>query len=903
MGAAGLQKTSTGEIKILDVHDFTEQGDILLEVGEAKQEGTESFIEHPDGFKLHNYDKLALKPADNEYLIGFLDEERFINSSVDDINNNYYIDEKFGLLVFNIEKDDKYIPVAFIDTDADGHIDDEKPIFDYAQSHETFQLRGRNTHQDKNLFTLALKIDMSQMIASLHFDDSGHGTHVAGIAAGYEIKGKKNFHGVAPGAQIISLKIGDNTLAGSASVSGSIRKAFIYGTRWALSHPDTPVIFNLSYGMGSEIAEQSDIERFLAALTKKYPQLVICVSSGNLGPGLSSVGKPGASEAVFTTAALLDKNSARDLYGANLKSHKLFFFSARGGEIAKPDVIAPGLAASSVPPFLKDDKLYGSSMASPQTAGAAALLLSAFQQHDSTARPQANQLYRAFRYGAQPLAEYTFLDQGAGILNIPQAWKILKKLINKKNNRTLVGYNISTESPIFPSRKGKTAYWRMGGYYPQDAAAQSFQIQPVFPEEFSADQISDFYQAFNLKSTTNWLQTDKKSTYIRGENSAIVQVNYQSKPKLKPGLYTGKIIAYKKHTSAQPEDIEFELLNTVIIPYKFHSENNYQQKLTKQQLQPGDYQRYFLHIPPGASAVHLEFYAQQNKHCAAYPVIFDPAGRRYALLEKVTGKNRKRISKVITEEDLLAGTWEVVVYIPFTEKKRSHFNFEAYCTGLKADPEILSEFSYPAGKTPEGKFEVTNLFSTPISSTAQGIIAGYKRTFERTLSNGNTTFRYRFRVAADIGKVVFKVELPVESFRKFTNISVNIKNQEGEYLVQDGMTYAKRSILFTNAKKGNYRLEIQGAKTKLNESISWAFKLTEYFYFSKAHRIALSVKEQDNNEFTLYPQMATKLNFTFAETPPVAPDRFSLFGLIMFKKKDTGEIWATVELDFNTGLR
>src|SRR6185436_11741466 len=42
------------------------------------------------------------------------------------------------------------------------------------------------------------------------FDNSGHGTHVAGIAAAHNLFGVPGFDGVAPGAQLIGLKIANN---------------------------------------------------------------------------------------------------------------------------------------------------------------------------------------------------------------------------------------------------------------------------------------------------------------------------------------------------------------------------------------------------------------------------------------------------------------------------------------------------------------------------------------------------------------------------------------------------------------------------------------------------------------------------------------------------------------------
>jgi hypothetical protein len=131
MGVPGLQKTSQGEVKMIDVIDFSGQGDVNLAVAVEKKDSLEHFIEHPEGFRLYDYHKLKYKPANNEYLIGFLEESRFKNSKVDDINNNLIVDEEFGILIFEIEQAGNYEYIAYIDTDADGQIDDETPIHDY----------------------------------------------------------------------------------------------------------------------------------------------------------------------------------------------------------------------------------------------------------------------------------------------------------------------------------------------------------------------------------------------------------------------------------------------------------------------------------------------------------------------------------------------------------------------------------------------------------------------------------------------------------------------------------------------------------------------------------------------------------------------------------------------------
>src|SRR5919202_553300 len=76
------------------------------------------------------------------------------------------------------------------------------------------------------------------------YDDHGHGTHVAGIAAGDGVGGADaaTFTGVAPGATLYAAKVLNS--AGSGSDSNVVA-----GIQWCHSQPDVDVI-SLSIGGG-----------------------------------------------------------------------------------------------------------------------------------------------------------------------------------------------------------------------------------------------------------------------------------------------------------------------------------------------------------------------------------------------------------------------------------------------------------------------------------------------------------------------------------------------------------------------------------------------------------------------------------------------------------------------------
>ncbi len=111
-------------------------------------------------------------------------------------------------------------------------------------------------------------------------DPVGHGTHVAGIAAGGGLDGQSPA-GVAPGATLIVVKAsrGESTLLDEADVMA--------GVRFVLERADAagmPAVVNLSLGGHSGPHDGStDFERALSSLFDGVPGRALVVASGNDG--------------------------------------------------------------------------------------------------------------------------------------------------------------------------------------------------------------------------------------------------------------------------------------------------------------------------------------------------------------------------------------------------------------------------------------------------------------------------------------------------------------------------------------------------------------------------------------------------------------------------------------------
>ncbi len=201
------------------------------------------------------------------------------------------------------------------------------------------------------------------------YDDSGHGSHVAGIAAGDGFLSQGRYEGVAPMANLIGIKVLNNK--GNGTVS-DIMKAL----RWIQNNYRQYGIriVNISIGANDRQAYDEDCA-FVQKVNELWDMgLVVVAAAGNQGPGPQTISAPGNSRKIITVGSLPERHS----YSA---SH-----SGIGPTLScikKPDVVAPGShIVSCCPP--RNGKSYsysvksGTSMSTPIVSGAIALLLSKY---------------------------------------------------------------------------------------------------------------------------------------------------------------------------------------------------------------------------------------------------------------------------------------------------------------------------------------------------------------------------------------------------------------------------------------------------------------------------------------------------------------------------------------------
>lgn len=204
------------------------------------------------------------------------------------------------------------------------------------------------------------------------YDDSGHGTHVAGILAGSGAASAGRYMGVAPECSLVSVKVLNRK--GNGSIADVLA-----GFAWVMRNKERYNIRVLNISVGTAIdkdySEDSDLVRGVNELWDAG--IVVVAAAGNNGPLPQSIGSPGNSRKVITVGAS-DDDVLVELDGSRIKD-----YSSRGPTrdcIKKPDIVVPGSNIVSCSYRGGYTVKSGTSMATPVVSGAIALLLSRYPE-------------------------------------------------------------------------------------------------------------------------------------------------------------------------------------------------------------------------------------------------------------------------------------------------------------------------------------------------------------------------------------------------------------------------------------------------------------------------------------------------------------------------------------------
>ncbi|MGQ0714923.1 MAG: S8 family serine peptidase [Gemmatimonadaceae bacterium] len=274
---------------------------------------------------------------------------------------------------------------------------------------------------------------------------SGHGTHVAGIAGGNGTASRLKYKGVAPGADLIGLAVGEGLHIINIMVLAAVDWMIDNRAKYNIQ------VVNNSWGGRGTFDPNDPVNESMRVAHDAG--ITVVFAAGNDGPSENTMNRRSVAPWVISVAAgckfgVFDVTNSQSRCNDG-RSHLLADFSSRGipgDPLQHPDITAPGVRIVSarsytgtainaldapsdarlcgIPVEFVDDYTCasGTSMASPHIAGVIALME---QASKGTLTP--DQALTALRASATPMPGYGEWEAGAGYVNALAAVKKVKR--------------------------------------------------------------------------------------------------------------------------------------------------------------------------------------------------------------------------------------------------------------------------------------------------------------------------------------------------------------------------------------------------------------------------------------------------------------------------------------------
>nr|CAB3447450.1 unnamed protein product [Digitaria exilis] len=657
--AAGLQTTSDGKPKILDVIDCTGSGDVdTSKVVKADADGA---IVGASGARL--VVNSSWKNPSQEWHVGckliyelFTDtltsrlkkerkkkwdeeNQEAISDALKQLNEFEKKHTKLDDATLKKAHEDLQSRLDYLRKQAEGY-DDKGPVIDIVAWHDgdvwrvavdTQTLQGTNNggkladfvpltnyrHAHGGMVTCILmnsihyllerkyaifsKLDACSFVANVYDDGnlvsivtdcSPHATHVAGIAAAFH-PDEPLLNGVAPGAQLISCKIGDTRLGSMETGTGLVRALIA-----AVEHKCD--LINMSYGEATLLPDYGRFIDLSNEVVDKH-RIIFISSAGNNGPALNTVGAPGGtSTSIIGVGAYVSPAMAAGAHCVVQPPAEgmEYTWSSRGptadGDLGV-SISAPGGAVAPVPTWTLQSRMLmnGTSMASPSACGGVALLVSGMKAEGIPLSPYS--VRKAIENTAASIsnAPEEKLTTGNGLLQVDRAFEY----VQQAKNLPLVSYRISI------NQVGKSSECTICFYYVcgNGMSHWTVELDPKFHEDASnLEQLVPFEECLQLHSTdTSVVQIPEYILVTNNGRSFNIVVNPAN---ISSGLHYYEVygIDYK----APWRGPIFRVPITVIKPITLLGEPPLL-SISNLSFRSGHIERRFINVPFGASWVEV----------------------------------------------------------------------------------------------------------------------------------------------------------------------------------------------------------------------------------------------------------------------------------------------------------
>lgn len=399
--AYGLRTTPNGLTKVIDVIDCT--GSDTINTSKIKKyDELNKNIKDLIGDQITNKNQINFGMRSLRSFISKRSSKEFDEETQKTINEIIFF-------IYTYKIDNEYVVIV-------------------ESENETWKMKEYNINYETGSVKIGKNITMTFCVhvyedgnaTSLVFDCGSHGTHVAGIIAGY-FSDNLEQNGINPNARILSLKIGDSRVNGMETSVALVR---------ALDEMVKYKCTLANYSFGESVDNESTMNTSslngsfinkLKEYVNKY-NIIFVTSAGNSGPTLMTVGAPRmCSESCISVGACTDDTLLKKMYflSENGFDKGMYEWSSRGPLFNKSmgvDLIAPGVALTSYPSWYKSnlERCNGTSMACPNAVGIISLIMQTYV--DNGRNLPFYWVKKYFENTCEPLDIYENISQGKGMI-------------------------------------------------------------------------------------------------------------------------------------------------------------------------------------------------------------------------------------------------------------------------------------------------------------------------------------------------------------------------------------------------------------------------------------------------------------------------------------------------------
>ncbi|WP_033439709.1 S8 family serine peptidase [Saccharothrix sp. NRRL B-16314] len=494
-----------------------------------------------------------------------------------------------------------------VDVDGDGDFTDQAAMIDYKYKKDVGHF-GTDNPATPVLDTVAFVVqtDKSNYDAgatawvNIGMSAAAHGTHVAGITAANKMFGGR-MAGAAPGAKLMGVKV---CLSTPSCTSSGLIDGLLYAARNGAD------VVNISIGGLPALNDGNNARAKLYDRTIAEYNVQVFISAGNSGAGANTVGDPSVSTDAMSVGSYITADTWLSNYGSVTQQREsLHGFSSRGPREDggfKPNIVAPGSAISTTPQWQAPGPLAGTfalpagyamfngtSMASPQAAGAAALLVSAYKAEHNGERPPVAALRNAIQTGAKWVSTLQAYEQGAGLFDTKRAWVQLNAHPDTQAVTTSVTVNTALSGLLATPNTGV-------GIHDREGVAVGREYTRTYTLTRTTGPAGN--QGFSVKWQGNDGTFSSKSSVSLPLNTPV-----KFDVKVKPTT-AGAHSAVLKLDNSATRGVDVFTLNTVFAADDFTAAGKFAVTKTGS-IARNQSQSFFVNVPAGTSALKVDMAA------------------------------------------------------------------------------------------------------------------------------------------------------------------------------------------------------------------------------------------------------------------------------------------------------